>query len=100
MARSDTCWCSGCSIGYPRSACPSRDRSPAELICCFEFDPPKGATAMMRSSLVVLAALAYAPVASYAQGQPDFSKVEIKTTKIGSNFYTLEGQGGVIGVLA
>jgi cyclase len=55
---------------------------------------------MMRSSLVVLAALAYAPVASYAQGQPDFSKVEIKTTKIGSNFYTLEGQGGVIGVLA
>jgi len=35
-----------------------------------------------------------------AQGQPDFSKVEIKTTKITSNFYTLEGQGGTIGVLA
>lgn len=34
------------------------------------------------------------------QGQQDFSKVEIKTTKISGNFYTLEGQGGVIGVLA
>jgi len=55
---------------------------------------------MNRSSLVVLAALAAVPVASRAQGQPDFSKVEIKTTKITSNFYTLEGQGGVIGVLA
>src|SRR5260221_12834559 len=31
--------------------------------------------------------------------QPDFSKVEIKTTKIAGNFYTVEGQGGVIGVL-
>jgi len=60
----------------------------------------KGATAMMRSSIVVLAVLAAVPVASRAQGQPDYSKVEIKTTKIGSNFYTLEGQGGVIGVLA
>ena len=35
-----------------------------------------------------------------AQGQQDFSKVEIKTTKITSNFYTLDGQGGTIGVLA
>ena len=32
--------------------------------------------------------------------QQDFSKVEIKTTKIAGNFYTLEGQGGTIGVLA
>ena len=30
---------------------------------------------------------------------PDFSKVEIKTTKLASNFYVLEGQGGAIGVL-
>ncbi len=38
--------------------------------------------------------------AVYAQApQPDFSKVEIKTTKISNNFYTLEGQGGTIGVL-
>jgi len=34
-----------------------------------------------------------------AQGQ-DFSKVEIKTTKVAGNFYVLEGQGGAIGVLA
>jgi glyoxylase-like metal-dependent hydrolase (beta-lactamase superfamily II) len=32
--------------------------------------------------------------------QPDMSQVQIKTTKIAGNFYTLEGQGGVIGVLA
>jgi cyclase len=31
---------------------------------------------------------------------PDFSKVEIKTTKLSGNFYVLEGQGGAIGVLA
>jgi len=31
--------------------------------------------------------------------QPDFSQVQIKTTKVASNFYTLEGQGGTIGVL-
>jgi len=40
------------------------------------------------------AAQAPAPAA-----QPDFSKVEIKTTKLAPNFYTLEGQGGTIGVL-
>jgi cyclase len=34
-----------------------------------------------------------------AQQQQDFSKVEIKTTKISDNFYTLEGQGGTIGAL-
>src|SRR5262245_18872544 len=34
-----------------------------------------------------------------AQQQQDFSKVEIKATKIGPSFYTLEGQGGTIGVL-
>src|SRR5215469_10814375 len=34
-----------------------------------------------------------------AQGQQDFSKVEIKTTRLTNNFYTLEGQGGTIGIL-
>jgi glyoxylase-like metal-dependent hydrolase (beta-lactamase superfamily II) len=38
-------------------------------------------------------------VSANAQAQQDFSKVEIKTTKITNNFYTLEGQGGTIGVL-
>lgn len=37
-------------------------------------------------------------VSAHAQA-PDFSKVEIKTTKITDNFATLEGQGGTIGVL-
>jgi len=54
---------------------------------------------MTRSSLTLFALFALARLAA-AQGQPDFSKVEIKTTKISSNFYTLEGQGGTIGVLA
>jgi glyoxylase-like metal-dependent hydrolase (beta-lactamase superfamily II) len=31
--------------------------------------------------------------------QQDFSKVEIKATKLTNNFYSLEGQGGTIGVL-
>jgi glyoxylase-like metal-dependent hydrolase (beta-lactamase superfamily II) len=44
-----------------------------------------------------LMAAASAPV--LAQGQQDFSKVEIKTNKVTSNFYTLDGQGGTIGVL-
>ena len=35
-----------------------------------------------------------------AQAQPpDMSQVQIKTTKIAGNFYTLDGQGGTIGVL-
>jgi glyoxylase-like metal-dependent hydrolase (beta-lactamase superfamily II) len=34
-----------------------------------------------------------------AQGQQDFSKVQIKTNKITNNFYTLDGQGGTIGIL-
>jgi glyoxylase-like metal-dependent hydrolase (beta-lactamase superfamily II) len=37
-------------------------------------------------------------VAAYAQGQPDFSKVEMKTTPLGNNVYMLEGQGGNITV--
>jgi cyclase len=49
--------------------------------------------------LVVVAALAATTFAVNAQNQPDFSKVEIKTTRITDKFYTLEGQGGTIGIL-
>ena len=35
-----------------------------------------------------------------AQTAPDFSKVEIKTTQLAPDFWTLEGQGGTISVLA
>ena len=41
-----------------------------------------------------------APAAPAAAAPPDFSQVQIKTTKVSTNFYTLEGQGGMIGVLA
>src|SRR6186997_2091366 len=37
--------------------------------------------------------------AAGAQQQQDFSAVQIKPTKLADNFYTLEGQGGVIGAL-
>ena len=48
--------------------------------------------------LLALALMTISAVAK-AQGEPDFSKVEIKTTKVADNFYTLEGQGGMIGIL-
>lgn len=51
-------------------------------------------TTLFALSLAVLATTAYAQAP-----QPDFSKVEIKTTKVTNTFYTLEGQGGTIGVL-
>lgn len=49
------------------------------------------------SLLRIVAALGVAAVGAWAQA-PDYSKVEIKTTKIAPNFWTLEGQGGTIGV--
>src|ERR1700686_1350764 len=55
--------------------------------------------AAMKISLVVFAALFGMAALTYAQAPPDFSKVDIKTTQIADNFYTLEGQGGTISVL-
>jgi cyclase len=52
----------------------------------------------MKGMLIGIAVAAIA--AGTVIAQQDFSKVEIKTTKIGGNFYTLEGSGGTIGVLA
>jgi cyclase len=52
-------------------------------------------TTLFAYSFAVLATTVYAQAP-----RPDFSKVEIKTTKISDNFYTLQGQGGTIGVLA
>ena len=49
--------------------------------------------------LSLMALLAAGSASAYAQNQQDFSKVEIKTTKLSNNFYALEGQGGRIGVL-
>jgi len=52
----------------------------------------------IRLSLAVLSATVIAGASLSAQ-QQDFSQVQIKTTKIGPSFYTLEGQGGMIGAL-
>jgi len=43
--------------------------------------------------------LLMASAAIAQNAQQDFSKVEIKTTKLSDKFYTLEGQGGMIGIL-
>src|SRR5437868_13946427 len=51
----------------------------------------------IRSLLAGIALTAAA--AAFAQQAPDFSKVEIKTTQLAPDFYTLEGQGGTISVL-
>jgi cyclase len=57
---------------------------------------------MGKTSVVVgvAALLAIAPVGVPSAQQPDFSQVQIKTTKIAGSLYTLDGQGGTIGVLA
>jgi cyclase len=54
----------------------------------------------MRRPATFVAVLALLTVAHPRAQQPDMSQVQIKTTKIASNFYTLDGQGGTIGVLA
>ena len=53
----------------------------------------------IRYAFMLLVALLVMGIAGKAQNAPDFSKVEIKTTKLANNFYTLEGQGGTIGIL-
>jgi cyclase len=49
--------------------------------------------------IVTFAAMVACGVLAHAQGAPDFSKVEIKANKVTDKFYTLDGQGGTIGVL-
>lgn len=52
-----------------------------------------------RNFLAMAATLFTLTAAHAQQQQPDFSKVEIKTTQLADNFYTLDGQGGTISVL-
>jgi glyoxylase-like metal-dependent hydrolase (beta-lactamase superfamily II) len=51
-------------------------------------------------SVVALAACLLCTRAALAQGAPDFSQVEIRTTQLAPDFWTLEGQGGTISVLS
>ena len=57
--------------------------------------------ALVMAAVCVRAAQAPAGQAGAAPAAqpPDFSRVEIKTTKVANNLYTLEGQGGMIGAL-
>src|SRR6266705_2755441 len=50
-------------------------------------------------SLAISFVCALTALTAGAQGQQDFSKVEIKATKLTNSFYALEGQGGTIGIL-
>ncbi len=46
--------------------------------------------------LAIARAVLFGPPAEAQQQQPDWSKVQIKATKVGGNIYMLEGQGGNI----
>jgi glyoxylase-like metal-dependent hydrolase (beta-lactamase superfamily II) len=59
----------------------------------------KTAGSISRALFLAVLLAAISALASQAQTAPDYSKVEIKTTKVADNFYTLEGQGGMIGIL-
>src|SRR5499427_410072 len=54
---------------------------------------------MRMKALLLVGAVLITACAIAQNAQQDFSKVEIKTTKISDKFYTLEGQGGTIGAL-
>ena len=51
-----------------------------------------------RFAFILVALMAGSSLAN-AQGGQDFSKVQIKANKVTDKFYTLDGQGGTIGVL-
>jgi len=56
---------------------------------------------MQRNTASFAAFIALAAAApAFAQGTPDFGKVEIRTTQLAPDFWTLEGQGGTISLLA
>lgn len=55
-------------------------------------------TTPARWSLILMAALA-SVAANAQQPRPDFAKIEIKTTQISADFFTLEGFGGTVSVL-
>lgn len=53
---------------------------------------------MRVKALLTIATLLAAASAFAQNAQTDYSKVEIKTTKLSDRFYTLEGSGGTIGI--
>src|SRR5215471_12823712 len=53
----------------------------------------------MKTKALLIAAAFLMAASVMAQNAQDFSKVEIKTTKLSDKFYSLDGQGGTIGIL-
>src|SRR5712691_4009899 len=63
------------------------------------IEPSRRRTIIMKTiALAALAAAGVLAAGAAAAQQPDFSKVEIKTTDLGNKTYLLEGQGGNIAV--
>jgi cyclase len=56
-------------------------------------------TRLLRAAAAGAAVAVFSSPLAAQRGQ-DFSQVQIKTTRLAPNFYTLEGSGGTIGVLA
>ncbi len=54
----------------------------------------------MRKLLLAVTTAALMAAVVHAQQQQNFAAIEIKTTKIADDFHTLEGSGGMIGVLS
>src|ERR1700745_4196861 len=54
---------------------------------------------MRMKGLLLIAVMLITAAAIAQNAQTDYSKIEIKTTKLSDKFYTLEGQGGTIGIL-
>jgi glyoxylase-like metal-dependent hydrolase (beta-lactamase superfamily II) len=73
-------------------------RSPVRAIA--RLPPAAAATVLLALSAAVAALAQPASPPPTPPPAPDFSKVEIKTTKVGGNVYLLEGQGGNIAVSA
>src|SRR4051794_6229328 len=53
----------------------------------------------MRNRTLLSTAIFLVASSAFAQNQIDFTKVDIKTTRVNEKFYTFEGQGGMIGAL-
>ena len=53
----------------------------------------------MKKLLLAVSTAALMAAVVYAQQPQNFDAIEIKTTKIADDFYTLEGSGSMIGIL-
>ncbi len=85
-------------IRYPHVAI-GTNVAATELLITAQYFGERITMSISTRRVLVLAVAGFMTAAVQAQQAPDFSKVEIKTTKLANDFYTLEGQGGTISVL-